>query len=459
MGTGKSQVETAGLQEAYDLFKASESAELLLCLTTQRIPLGSGTFPQDFVPSEYRAAPRGGGNGHSGYHSVAAGSDADYAAISATKNCLRDVIFNGGSTKWRTSLAEIRFFFERHSCRGLVNPTAAIDRLMKEHPKTGELFADKPYQCLKAEPYLGIYAPAPHSFSTTVELPSFDIHFPLLLKPTLDQSSFEDAWAKIREGFRQEAIAAIVTLQNDDKHMIFYGPPSDGNKKLNACQEKSQCALRDSPSKICGSGSIQESKPIFSTGKLNTWILNWADPTRCDYRAIWRSIETLAIGRQTVGTLEPQVVVNQGGKYELLSVGDFWSQRWSTGATLPDSTPVGCTFARPTNDASGVSLDICGTPSDFFRLLFQPTICRNEQLIYKTHNRRKTHVEITIDIPRQTQPAKKQRTLSLNGNWPQMSVPQNFADELHPALQFATVGKTVSDWQDLFDTADEGLLH
>ena len=329
---------------------------------------------------------------------------------------------------------------------------------MKQHPKISGLFANQPYQCLEAEPYLGIYAPAPHSLSTTVELPSFDIHFPLLLNPMLDKSSFEDAWAKIRECFKQEAIAAIVTLAGDDKRMIFYGPPSDGNKELSACQEKTQCALRDSRSTICGSGSIKESKPIFSTGKLNTWILNWADPTRCDYRAIWRSIETLAIGRQTVDTLEPQVVVNLGGKYDLLSVGDFWRQRWSNGATLLDSTPVGCTFARPTNDASGVSLDICGTPSDFFRLLFQPTICRNEQLIYKAHNRRGTHVEITMDIPGQTQPAGKQKTLSLSGAWPQMSVPINFGDDLHPALQFATVGKTVSDWQGLFDSIISGLL-
>ncbi len=273
-------------------------------------------------------------------------------------------------------MAEIRFFFERHSCRGLVNPRAAIERIIANHSATSDWFGDKHYQSLEGEPYLGIYAPAPHSLSDTVELPSFDIHFPLSLKSTLGQSDFAAAWEKIRDGFKQEAIAAIVTLQNDEKHMIFYGPPSDNSKQLSVCQENTECALKGSSEQICGAGDITESQPIFTTGKLHTWMLRWSNPGRRDYRAIWRSIETLAIGQQTAGALEPRVVVNLGGRNELLSVREFWKQRWSTGASNLGSTPVGCTFARPTDDESGVSLDICGAPSDVG--LFSPAVSAND---------------------------------------------------------------------------------
>ncbi len=450
------EAEFPGVEAAYAHFQAARSTEFFLCINTARIPLGVLARPGQFL---YSTA---GMNSASQFYSVEANFNERMLAPNAfSQNVLTDLLQmpGRGYTRWRDALTRVPMFSRIRKCEGLVDRDLAFEAVLDECK-----WLDNPTAMRKSlrdtDPYLGIYAPSPTLSSTVVltavpvQMPSFDLHFPVSIPQSVSIQQFAAFWAAIRTQFAQKTAAALTVTQvamGDQYSVVFFGPPEQ--------ETTSQGCTRGC---VASSGAceapdrLKERRPEFSIGQLKKWRICPVGSS-FEFSAIWRSIAALS-EPSAPSRLEPMVLSLVNGSALPKSIHDFWRDKWSSQFKGRMSSPVGCTFARPSpldhsfSEAS-IEVFISGDASDFFRLLFQPTICRLEQIRYVEHSRASDCIEIKVDVPPNTSEPSRKSVKMQSPGWEHFEVPANFPEDVHPANRL-----TPSQWEQLFTDRENGIV-
>ncbi len=449
------EVDFPGVTEAYNHFQAAGSTDFFLCINTARIPLRHFKYPEDFLYST------SGATVSSRFYSVEANCSMGMWGPNAfSQNVLTELLQTPDrrDNAWRHALARVPMFSRVRKCEGLVDQHLAFEAVLKECPwLENEVSIRDPFS--RTAPYLGIYAPSPTQGSgggtaAPVQMPSFDLHFPVTISKTVSIQQFAAFWNAIRTQFAQKTAAALNITPNVSGHeysVVFFGPPEQTTKSTGCMRH---CAALHAACETVD--CMTEAAPAFSIGRLRKWRIRPIS-SRFEFSAIWRSIAVLA-EPDALNRLEPMVLSLSGATAHPKSLRDFWRDRWISHLAGQTSSPGGCTFARPTLPAEGSSIAaidvyISGDASDFFRLLFQPIICRREQIRYGGHSRTADTIEITVDIPPNTpEPSRRTKKMASNG-WEHFEVPENFQTDIHPASRM-----TPSEWEQLFTDTEKGIV-
>lgn len=444
----------SGLQEAFELFQRSEETQLFLCINSYRIPVDPRIFPEKYTHSTMGTAE------HSGFYSVGTLTPDTLKATNIfSAQVLADILDSGSSTatSWKKKLCEVPLFSTTRRCEGIVDPGHALARIFMDVPTLAEMLPD-PEEILAGDPYLGIYAPSPSSRDVgTVEsprMPSFDVHFPVVIPKGMTIDLFAKLWKEVRRRFAQKTVVGFVECVDDSsvsQHAVFFGPP-ENSTSANDCIYG--CSTFES---LCeAEGRYTESPPEFSSSLMKKWKLT---PSSGDfnYSALWKSIATLSEPHSDSESCEPSVLDPYGNVPKPLSLQEFWQRKWNRDRVNGNTSPTGCTFAKPSagNALGQAELDlfICGDSSDFFRLLFQPIVCRQEQLLYLSHQRLPSQITIKVDVPPQIgQPSKRAVPLSFAG-WEKFRVPASLPGNIHPASRMTPV-----EWDGLFSNSTTGVV-
>lgn len=440
-----------GVMAAYDHFQAALSTEFFLCINTARIPLDKLDYPSKVAYSP------SGMTGSSPYYSVQAYCDKGIGAPNQFSQEVLTYLLSSPSTTfcpWREALSRVPMFSLIRKCEGLVDRHLAFDAVLndclwlKSQAGISKTFAE-------ANPFLGIYAPSPISSHSTgsrtvfVQMPSFDVHFPVKISKDVTVDQFARFWSSIRTHFAQKTAVALTktaTSSGDEYSVVFYGPPEQTTTSP-GCVMSCRASGR-----MCEAVGMKEAHPEFSIGKLKKWRI-LPSSGELNYNAIWRSIAVLASPVPS-GGLEPPVLSLTGGIANPVSLHDFWEARWSGNS---ESSPAGCTFTRPSLDinsaTTSIEVFISGNAADFFRLLFQPVICRQEQIRYLSHKRTTDCIEICVDIPSNTKEPSSKSQKMLQTGWGKFHAPSNYPTDIHPANSL-----TPQQWEALFTDSNEGIV-